>query len=516
MKRLLALLLVLVMLATMLVACKGDGNDDNNGDGDGTPCAKCVDADLNGKCDVCGADVPLADAGLAMMQAITAQLKAAKSMKLTVESDAMTNDCITDGNPNGYYYRFKTKTELLISIDENGFDLRADYMMDGLNKSGEITSSESGTLFYLIDDVFYAWDDDSNVYRSIDLSQGNPEYGMTTMLNIVVAIYKEVKTALLGISMTEEQQKTIGNALIELLSITGTKGGIKLDIKAYHDKFETYVDALDPETKTVGALLDDMLALVDKELTAEALLDKLAETADLTVWEAVQKIDAWLAEDFNTSLQAIYDKLAATDTFQALLAIYTNPESDTYQAILTFRIADIKDAPVGATTLYDLVMSLIMGIAGRPEAPDDLEATPYSGEGAIKPGYATLEEVIALIKTDVLPMTLAELAEMTEIAEDVLDYAKDWCDSLTVNECYLAADVTFKGAFLVDTLTVCGTFDAMWVDRGMIGNWEEGQEPEYSEWSQTAYYDVSATLTLSDISTEVVTITPPANVAPVN
>lgn len=60
-KRILALMLIFAMMlsiALQLVAC-GDDPQDSSGEGGGTECTAHTDSDKNGKCDSCGAEVPL-------------------------------------------------------------------------------------------------------------------------------------------------------------------------------------------------------------------------------------------------------------------------------------------------------------------------------------------------------------------------------------------------------------------------------------------------------------------------
>lgn len=517
MKRLLALLLALLMVATLLVACNDDTETPD--DGDTPPCTTHADTNNDGKCDTCGADMPdKPDTGLTMMQAVTAQLEAAKSMKLSFVLDRAIRDGIIDFDDDGDYEHNITYLDVLISRTQNGTDLRVDCKSVSRDEDGTEHAAGSFTPFYLVNNVLYVYVTEPNAggesvsgYRALPL---NADFSsLPSASALLLSLCGKALDAMDSISFTEAQQKEIGNALIDLLAIADGKGGAKLDLKPYYDSFETYVTTLDPATKTVEALINDVLALVSKDLTVTALLDKLVEVGSLTAWEAMQKIDAWLAEEYETSLQAIYDKLAATDTFRSLLAIYVAPESDVYQEILSFRLAEVKDSPFGSTTLYDLVMSLMSAILVRPEAPapEEPEIEPYTEDTDTENTYPSIEELVANIK-EKLTLTLAQLAEMSEIAADVLDYAEDWCDSMTLNECYLSADVAFKGAFLVDTLTLNAVFDAKWVDRGFIGSGSEGGEPDTTEWTQTGLYRFVVSLAISDISTETVKISAPTNV----
>ncbi len=501
------------MVATLLVAC----NDDETPDDAPPACTAHTDANTDGKCDTCGADVAVKSTGSVMMDALTAQLDAAKSMKLNFVFDMELGSTVVGSN-EGDSFGQTLEADLVLSRTENGVNLVLTTKTVG--KGASDLNAPATPMLYLVDNVLYVYTSDEQTFETgyvkvpleNDESVDGAKANLATMLTELLAQCTEL---LDGIEMTAEQYAEIGEALVELLNVTGNKGSVKLDIKSYYDRFKNYVLTLDHDTKTLRAVLNDALALIDEDLTADKLIAKIQEYGSLTVAEAMDKIDAWLTKEYNTNLQKIYDEALANakvkEMLKTILPVLQPGDWDfeeEYAKLVAFRLTELKESAFGSATLYEVVVELVSVFAPKADtapmpAPEGGEPVPYTDEDPDEMTLPTLEELIAEVNT-MLDMTLTDLADEYETAADILEFVA-MCENFALNECYLSADVSFKGVFMLDTLTLKAVLDATHTGQQVAA---EGGAVS----TVISSYKLSATLTLSEISTSTVTITAPTNI----
>ena len=509
MKRLLALLLVLVMLATMLVACKGDGNNDNNGDG--TPCAKCVDADLNGKCDVCGSEVTteITDAaGAAMTSAVKAQLKAAKSMKIEFALSFLQTVVNTRTYTNEYS-EAKASFVVVLSRTETGVNAKVDVKTETKDEADEPYTTHEGTVLYLVDGVLYSnFGDPAEPFSKLDLNPlFNPDSnaeGMITAFGTLAQMLQGVIDQLGEVEITEAQLAELGTAILKALNVSNNRGELVLDAKPTIDSFKAYVTGLDLNTKTVEELLNDALALIDAELTVESILAAIEEAGTMTVGEAILAIDEFLAENADTSLQAIYDKIVANEQVKTMVQMLLGIGDESWNNdVKGFKFAEISDEIKGMT-VYDFVMQMVELFLPHSEtAPEDpdLIPTPYGEEDELS--YTSLTDLLASVRA-MLDITLSDL-EQQVLGIPLFTQLRQFADAITVDAMNAKVGVAFKGLFLIDAITLEANVD-LTVTSFL---YTEGNTPTGSETTHAVF---ALTAKISEISTEAITVTAPTNV----
>lgn len=500
MKRMLALLLALVMIAAMLVACNDDTDGETPDDG-GTTCTTHTDTNLDGKCDTCGTAVTIEitnAAGAAMTAAVKAQLKAAKSMK--VEFVVVTEQTETEANDTDYDGSRSVFT-VYLSRTENGVNAKVDIKSESRNTADAAYETvQEGTVLYLVDNVLYVRDDAADDFTVTDLNPlfnpAEPDTeGMTDVSSMLAQMLQGLMDQLGEVEITEDQLAELGTAILKTLNVSNNRGELVLDAKPALDSFKAYVTGLELNTKTLEQLLDDALALIDEELTVASILSAIGTAGSMTVGEAILAIDEFLAENAETSLQAIYDKIVANEQIKAMAQqLLGINESNWENDVKGFKFAEVSDE-IKSLTVYDFVMQMIELFMPHSEtAPDpELQPTPYTEEGD-EPTFPTLEELIATVDA-VLDMTLADL-EQQVLGMPLFTQLKQIVGAITVNELNAKLGVQFKGLFLIDTITLDAAFDIA-VDNG-------------DESVRTTF---SLAAKIFEISTETITITAPTNVA---
>ena len=517
MKKLLSVLLVLAMMLS-LFACGGDPCDvHTDADNDGVcdicmadvkkNCTSHTDADSNGLCDVCSAviscehkdengdnkcdgcgaamDSVVVNAALALSKNIKAQLDAAASFAVDFTVDILTeeDDCYLDENDeyvkDTYYSEGTVSGTAVFAKTTTGTDVVVSLKAVARESAeDEFEETFNANFLYIKDGVAYVYGEDG-VYAKTDLFTGEEFEDLEDTLADITE----------GVAPTNAQLnaalESIGEALMEGLSIKDGKGELKIDMKPGVESLQAYFAELDVETDTLGDVIDDLLATVDPELTAEDLVTLISDSLGSTVSEALADIDAYLTENYETTLQGIYDGIVADPAVITLLTnileAYVEDTGDeamdiaeVLEEIKAFKIADlVEESGMGEVVLYDLIISMIAG-ESEEEPP-------------------ALEDLVEMANA-YLAMTLAEFEEL--VGPYISMYKEDLA-MLKVNTLDTTVSVSFKDIFKIDTLSVVSRVDAA-LTREVTDEMDEVEKLK-----------LTVTLTVRDISTEAKTVTLP-------
>ena len=137
---------------------------------------------------------------------------------------------------------------------------------------------------------------------------------------VVEAFAAALEKAFVSEAEKEKAIREIGDLALAFLGIKNYKGEKSVDLKPAIDSFDEYFTKLDLEKAKLGEVLDFLLSKLDPELTSEKLIDEIDTTLDLTVTEALDKIDAKLTEAYGTTLQGLYNTLLADEDVVAALS----------------------------------------------------------------------------------------------------------------------------------------------------------------------------------------------------
>ena len=492
MKKLLVILLVLT-LALGLVGCK--------------KCKDHVDNDVDFKCDECGQDVACvhkdadvdnvcdrckvtlnADFAYNIARSVANQVRDAKSLRaeILVKLDIADSSWQGDtASPVKYEEKETIDGKIDVTVSRVGDEYGVKIVITGTTVEtydGETETDTTNIEFILVGKTVYMFDSDSGIYER--------EY-ISLPINIdgvVEAFAAALEKAFVSEAEKEKAIREIGDLALAFLGIKNYKGEKSLDLKPAIDSLDEYFTKLDLEKAKLGEVLDFLLSKLDPELTSEKLIDEIDATLDLTVTEALDKIDAKLTEAYGTTLQGLYNTLLADeDVVAALSAIIDKSYANEYtkeerKALVDGKLADIKgadirklvaDAGIGDVSLYDLVITLVSGGEGEPPNKAD---------------------IVKMVK-DTLGLTVAEF-EAEGIT--VVSAIKNFFISLEVSELKASVSVNLTDAFKIDS-----------VGGKIRVNLKTEFDTEYEGKKEVKTFDVDLGVKIYAISSEEVSILPP-------
>lgn len=489
MKKLLLILMAL-LLTFSLIACGDDETtptESSPSTEDKLDCAVHFDANADGKCDNCGeATETKADSvGTILADAIVKQFGEAESLTLEVDLNVnLSSNSWSDADTNEETY-FDGVAKFIITAvkTENGCNLKIDADV----KSKEAADDEykvdgQGTMLYLVDGVVYQYDEDLEQYYSYELDGMDEE--------TIAQVEEMFNNIFGGVELPEEEINAVinqlGAAVLTSFNIKENMGSITVDLKPVLDELKAYITAIDPETTTVGDILNDVLGGATYEdvlLAAEGMLS-------MTVGEFVEYVNAVLTETYGMNINEFYASIMANEQLQdvlvkVLMATGEFDEADAKAAVAAYAALEITDmipAEMMDVVVYDLIMTMIVG----------------TDEDGVVYDYDTLEDTIAMAR-EFLELTLNEFAEVIEL-EIPLEAILQVVEGVEINALNSKLDVKFKGAFQLEYIESASTVDVeveISVGEGMTNK---------------ASFKASLAIKLSGISTEKVEIKAPTNV----
>ncbi len=495
MKRIIALLLALSMIF-VFVACSA-------------PCANHVDEDGDRICDTCKAEIPCAhtnkngdftcdDCGDAITNngnllsaALVSQLNDVKSFKLDLALEVTSETTVEITNPDAADYLpesgysadlYEIKIEATRTAD-GGINAKISLSQKSKDTKGGSYGAAHGYDVYLIDGVVYTYDNDLEAYIAEELPMD------------VEQIEAALGELLAGVALTDEEKNVLytnlGESIISTFKIADGKGSFYFDAKPVADKFIQYVKDFDIQNKTVRGLVDDVLGLIDEELTAAAILTELERIGALTVTAALAELDAWLTENYGTTLQGIYDTVVNDKNFEQIFSnaiALSAPEDVTpaqiaaeverlLAALRAFKISDyLTQAGIGNMTVYDFGLALFIEMSGAPT-----EGAPTIDD--------FFDRINAYLDT--------KLIELGEDMEYQLTMIKSTFSMYTVNALNAKIDLGFEGLFKLASVDVAAVADIS-ASSTVNGN------------SFTSSAVINATAKLHSLSKDAITIALPA------
>lgn len=445
MKKLLALLLALVMVFS-LVACNNDKDNDDD--------CKHKDKDGDGICDKCDADMDEdEDGGLtgsALAAAVMAQLETAKSLKadFTYELEAVAKNWTRwddEGNeitPVQETQNMKAviNGSFVFTLNDNGGAMQINLTMTA-ETDGEQTTQEQN--IYIIDGYAYTYNQYADAYEKEYIGDEVDMEEIEAMLG----------TALEGvdIQINEKDVAKVADQLLEPIikgmSIEDGKGGsYTFKGKKLVNDFVAYINNVDVNTTKISKIVNDVLALVDKDLTVNSVLGEAERVLGLTVKQLVAELDTAINEEFETTLQGIYDEIVANENVLAIIENVLVAEGAGEEEIAEI-MSQIKALKISDLLSQTGVENVVIW---------DLLASEMFGEGG-----PTKSDFFAQIKS-ILDLSVADFEDM--IGDEIFSDIKDTIGTLAVDELEVSVDlklnknnsvnkVMYKGkaAFSVDT-----------------------------------------------------------------
>jgi hypothetical protein len=364
-----------------------NGNKDNNNNNNPTPPPQGPTA---------------TQVGTSLITALKGQLEAAKTLnvKITyyqVEEETYWEEDDLGDNPELVqvedYSEERGTLDIIVAKTEDSVALKVSGVAK-IRWDKDEEFEEKKTEIYILDGFSYRLvEDETESYYEKELLEMEEFESTTAMLSMILD----------GVEITAQEElsviESLGALVGETFTLANNTATLKYDLKKSMNDLATYFGEIDYETKTVESLIDDAFKLVDEELTAEKLLTKLTEFADKTVDEAIVAIDAWLTENYETTLQGIIDTVTDDPRFATILANYGESmeatEEQINEMLTQIKAFDLKTTiaaqeGLGQQKVYDLIMMFAsQNLEPNVDTDDDGEPDEFQAP--------TMEELVASI-----------------------------------------------------------------------------------------------------------------------
>ncbi len=433
MKKLITLLLVLVLSFSLFASCKK--KQDSTPESTGTPQTSETVPESKPE------SAPQAPSlGDTLASALASQVKSANSMKIELHADIVQEDSgwkeSWDNDKQEYvlaeyaaYMEVHADVTVLLSKDANGLDASITVNATArYDADDELEEIEEMTPVYIIDNNVYVINYSVGGYV-LEAEPSDMLAQLTSMANGEI-ITAEDEALLFGV---------IGEMVATVFEVKDEKGSISIDAKPVVVSTLDYLKALDLETKTVESFINDVLALVDPTLEIADILVEVKRFAGLTVNQALAEIDAFLTQNYGTTLQGIYDELVSDDDRLAMILDLADAPADQMAEIMAqikaMKIADMVDeSEMGDLVLFDAIIMITGATEGAPTADQFFDM---------------LDSMLA--------MTLAEFEEY--MGAVVFSSLKMAASLVTVNALDAKMDIAFTNVLTIDYATVDVNFD---------------------------------------------------------
>ena len=478
MKKLFAILLALIMVFS-LAACDeepctkhtdADGNNlcDNcgatidSGDKGNAPCTH-NDADIDGVCDICGAavDINVQNAASILSNAVSAQMKAAKSMKVVItdKTDKVSDTWVYEGGLVGadvinsvFDWAMQDTYEIDLTVTEDGM-VNAKIVVTVYNKIDYRDSNDEDfedttvTTMYLIGDYSYTYDAEEDIY----FRAPRQDEESSAMEATLVALTE-------GVTLTDDElatfTKQLSEAFVTSFGFKDGKGSISMDAKAQYDAIKAFFAEIDPEKDSIADVINKALAEIDPELTVNGLIDAVSEACDLTILEAYDAIDAWLTKKYETNLQELYGEIVNDPRFETVYlntlkaqGIEDEETLNFYKEELTALKAIVLKETLSATvtemglaeaSLYDVLMPIIM--SSTLEDGEELDPESIPTKNAF---FGVIKDMLAL-----------KVGEFEETVMPLFTLINQSFENNLLEKAEFKAEVSFTEQFAISEISI--------------------------------------------------------------
>lgn len=423
MLRSISLLLVLVMLVSVFACDFGSSGDDkkpddNNGEGTGEGSGEGGSGDSgNGEGGSGGSNGTLSAEGL--FADLSAKVEAAKTLSFSVEITLTERWYDWDSES----YQLEEGTAVIDAFITEDADGGVAVYLKATSPHGVDEMKIVGGKVYSRD---YNFDDDGNAPETLPQYALEASFGEYMDEDMSAAI-EELVAYLEELSKDEDISSCMQQISDELDAILGkwmTSGKIESGSWSWKNDYASkiaiildYVDGIDPETKTLGEFINELLTYVLPGVTVEDTLDAIVDYSDYTLSDLIEVIDGYLEKE-STSVKEIWEELRASEELDTYLEELELPEA-VLAYVATVRAMSYDDIvkEYGVMSVDDIACYVYMILSSGGEAvPDEgydnidtfSEDDGYADSGEFEeiPSYTQL---LVDIAKGVLDTTLEEL-----------------------------------------------------------------------------------------------------------
>lgn len=395
--------------------------------------------------------------GETLANAIMGQLEEANTLTFSLDATTLSQTSFKDDaqKENDYYDEETISLDGTLAKTESGYDLAIAVTLTATELiEGELVTATQTNGMYIIDGITYTYSEEYDAYLY------NPYDTTFTSLPDLNAIVDSLKT-----EEIEQFKAMLGEALTEVYNVTEGNIAFAYDGKDDMNALLDYVGAIDPETKTIESIVNDVLALIDEELTVASILAEIEKLDTVTVGDAVAEIDAYLTENADTTLQGLKDELIADERIVALLQEQGMTEEDIAEIEATV-LADVLE-PYKDMLLDEIVYDMVISSSSEEGEAPTYEQFILSLKEELAAEFpndnvdSVISYVIAGMVKPALATTIAQAA-----GEDIttVNGIIGTCASSTMNAFDAAMDVEFNEYFQIETMSANGNIEMVMDD----------------------------------------------------
>ena len=174
--------------------------------------------------------------------------------------------------------------------------------------------------------------------------------------------------------------------------------GATVDAKPIFDEVIGFVAAIDPNA-SAASFINSVLALVDEELTVEAILDDAGQYGAVTVGEIYTALAQAIYEETGMTVQQIKDAIFADEQITSLLVAYEIIPAEQLEEIAAMNVDEMV-AAYAEMTIDDIVY-MIMESQSEPNEPEELseDEEPVDTTGMLAAFAANIKQTLTQATT---------------------------------------------------------------------------------------------------------------------
>lgn len=409
-------------------------------------------------------------AGELIVDAVEKQIEASETITITVENDYYSKESYWYSDENKYLdIEGNTDSKVVFTIAKmnDSYAVKAETSMTYLEDAvDEDTMSiikkpvTHTTEVYVIDGYRYYKEDDLYIAEKI----ANEEFdSISEIIDNTIADVKisiEDKTALL---------KFAADLVDQTIDVNTNKITLTSDIKPMYTALTEYINGINGDTKTLEDLINEGLALVDPKLNVIDIIDAAVIIGKMTVNEAMLAIDEFLTENYQTTIQGVYDTILADEKFVSaftkLMLEKGMSQADIENMIAQYKqlkisdlVSEVKDIPI-----FELVIFAMYSYPGSI-APDDSLEQVSTETIEDEDGY-TIDDYAVILK-----QILAK--PLNELNPNILENIKLIINGYDIKKLNNKIEVEFNSSYEIVKVTSLTEIDAT----NTTPSYEEGKD----------------------------------------
>lgn len=406
-----------------------------------------------------GNDTPAEPAktqGELIVAAVKKQIEASNTITITVTQESNSEETFWDYNEDEELVSKTEKDddcevfEFTIAKTEDSFAIKVVNTYDYYDFDDELitVSKES----FIIDEYFYAMHRSGDFYVAEEIE-----------MDEFADVEDVISDAMANVEITEEDKAALVAAVVDLanktIDITTNKITLTADVMPIYNAIVSYINDIDGNTKTLEGIINDVLTLVDPTLKATDLIDAGVIVGKMTVNEALTAIDAFLTENYQTTIQGIYDAILVNETFvdtlTSILVEEGMTEQEVTQMLEQYKLLKISDmvADYKDITLYDLALSFILASNGSEEDFNaGVELVSEESSEDEQQTLPTIDEFAAMLKQMIA-------APINQLDSSILANIKGMLKMTVFKEFKNVAEIEFNADYEIAKITNVSTID---------------------------------------------------------